>query len=149
MQLILKRLAVWLLEMSLQALLLGLFLIVLHGYDQHAFGKDLLFYFDMIALLFFTTGYLLSTAVIRAIWKNWGTWLHPTIVAVLFLIHFEILNIGAGGAFEPPDGFRLRVAGVSIAFACTFVGGWFLRKWTAGNGPNLQHREILPGSTGG
>jgi len=38
MQLILTRLVVWLLETSLQALLLGLFLIVLHGYDEHAFG---------------------------------------------------------------------------------------------------------------
>ena len=150
MQLILKRLVVWLLETSLQALLLGLFLIVLHGYDEHAFGKDLSFYFNMIALLFFTTGYLLSTAIIRAIWKSRGLWSHPAIVAVLFLIHFEILNVGAGGAFEPPERLRLRVAGTCIAFVCTFVGGCFLRKWVrAGNGPDPQHREMVPGSTGG
>ena len=59
MQVILKRLAVWFLEMALQAVMLGLFLIASHGYDEHAFGKDLRFYVNMIALLFCTTGYVL------------------------------------------------------------------------------------------
>jgi hypothetical protein len=38
--LILKRLAVWLPETLLEVLLLGLALIGLVGYDQHAFGKS-------------------------------------------------------------------------------------------------------------
>ena len=127
--LILKRLAVWMLETSLQALLLSLFLIVSQGYDEHAFGKDLLFFFNAVALLFFTTGYVLSTAIIRVIWKGPRLWLYPAIATILFFIHFEILNVGVGGAFEPPARLRIRVAGACFAFACTLIGGWLLRKW--------------------
>jgi len=127
--LILKRLAVWLLETALQALLLSLFLIPSQGFDEHAFGKDLLFFFNAIALLFFTTGYMLSTAIIRVIWKSPRLWLYPVIAIVLFVIHFEILNVGVGGAFEPPERLRIRVAGACFAFVCTLVGGWLLRKW--------------------
>jgi hypothetical protein len=39
--LIVKRLAIWLLETLFQAVLLGLALMGLFGYDQHAFGKGL------------------------------------------------------------------------------------------------------------
>ncbi|MDP9113202.1 MAG: hypothetical protein M3O20_05915 [Acidobacteriota bacterium] len=140
MQVILKRLAIWLFEMALQAVMLGLFLIASH-YDEHAFGKDFLFYVNMIALLFFTTGYLVSTAIVRAIWKGRGVWSHPTIVAALFLIHFEILNVGAGGAFEPPERLRLRIAGTCIAFASALVGGWLLRKWIR---PDSRRPDLLP-----
>jgi len=130
MQVIMKRLAVWLFEMALQAVMLGLFLIVSHWSDEDAFGKDLLFFFETTVLLFFTTGYVFSTAIFRAIWRGRGTWLHPAIMAALFLIHFEILNIRAGGSFEPPERLRLRVAGTCIAFGCALVGGLLLRKWT-------------------
>ncbi len=130
MQVIIKRLAVWLFETALQALLLGLFLIVSHWSDEAAFGKDLLFFLQMAILLFFTTGYLFSTAILRATWRGRGVWQHPIIVAALFLAHFEILNVRAGGAFEPPERLRIRFAGTCIAFACALAGGWFLRKLT-------------------
>jgi hypothetical protein len=150
MQVILKRLAVWLFEMALQALMLGLFLIVSHWSDENAFGKDLLFFFQTTILLFFTTGYLFSTAIVRAIWRGRGVWWHPIIMAALFLVHFEILNVRAGGAFEPPERLRLQVAGTCIAFACALPGGWFLRRWIRrDNGPSLQPHRILPGSAGG
>jgi hypothetical protein len=72
--LILKRLAVWLIETSLEVLLLGLVLTLLLGHDQHAFLKDVLIYSSGIVLLFFTTGYLLTTTVARAVWRagNYG-----------------------------------------------------------------------------
>ena len=54
--LIIKRLAVWLLEMLLEALLLGLLLISLFGYDPHAFTKDLFIYATAIVTMFFSTG---------------------------------------------------------------------------------------------
>jgi hypothetical protein len=136
--LILKRLAVWLLETTLQALLLSLFLIAMH-WDPQAFGKDLLFFLSGIALLFFTTGYLLTTAIVRATWRNRRFWLHPIIVAVLFSIHFEIMNVAARGAFEPPERFRFRVAGACIAFACTSIGGHLLRKWGQASGSRSRN----------
>ncbi len=90
---------------------------------------DLRFLFETTVLLFFTIGYLFSTAIARAIWRGRGVWWHPIIVAALFLTHFEILNVGAGGAFEPPERLRLRVAGTLIAFVCALAGDRFLRKW--------------------
>jgi hypothetical protein len=148
MQVILKRLAVWFLEMALQAVMLGLFLIASSGYDEHAFGKDLLFFFNIIPLLLCTAGFLLCTGIILAAWISLASWSYPTIAAALFLIHFEVLNIGVGGAFEPPDRLRIRVAGVCLAFGCTFVGGWLLREWVTRNGPSAQHR-IAPSNAPG
>lgn len=141
MQVILKRLVVWFFEMALQAFMLGLFLIVSHWRDEGAFGKDLLFFFQTALLLFFTTGYLFSTAIVRAIWRGRGVWWHPIILATLFLVHFEILNIRAGGAFEPPDRLRLRIAGTCIAFVSALVGGWLLRKWIR---PDSRRPDLLP-----
>src|SRR5690349_11954343 len=103
MQVVLKRLTVWLFEMALQALTLDLIFIASHWSKDDNFGKDLAFLFQMTILLFFTTGYLFSTAIVRAMWRGRGVWWHPIILAALFLVHFESLNIRAGGAFEPPD----------------------------------------------
>jgi peptidoglycan/LPS O-acetylase OafA/YrhL len=127
--LILKRLAIWLLEMSLELLLLSLLPFVLYGYDEHAFGNDLLIFLSGVSFIFFRTGYLLSTAVSRAVWGGKRWWSYPAIGTALFLVHFQILNFSAGGAFEFPDRVRIQAAGACIVFACTFVGGHFLGNW--------------------
>jgi hypothetical protein len=75
------------------------------------------------------TGYLLSTAVVRALWRGQTLWSYPAVAAVLFFIHFEIMNFGVGGAYEPKDRLRIRVAGALIVIACTFVGTLLLRRW--------------------
>src|SRR4051794_2478669 len=106
--LVLRRLAVWFIETSSEVLLLGLVLTVLLGHDQHAFFKDLSTYASGIVLLFFTTGYLLSTIVVRAAWRGRTLWSYPSIATVLFFIHFEIMNVGMGGAFERPERTRIR-----------------------------------------
>ena len=53
---ILKRLAVWLLEMVFQALLLGLLLIGLYGHEKFSFARGLFIYADSIFVFFFLTG---------------------------------------------------------------------------------------------
>jgi hypothetical protein len=132
--LVLRRLAVWFIETSSEVLLLGLVLTFLLGHDQHAFFKDLSIYSSGIVLLFFTTGYLLSTIVVRAAWRGRTLWSYPAIATVLFVVHFEIMNVGLGGAFEPQGRIRVRVAGACIAFACTLAGTLALRNWVqAGN----------------
>jgi hypothetical protein len=85
MQVILKRLAVWLLETSCEALLLSLFLIVLRDSDQRASAKDFLVLAGSIAFMFFTTGYLLTTAVARVFWRSERLWLYRAIATLLFL----------------------------------------------------------------
>jgi hypothetical protein len=127
--LILKRLFTWLLETSLEAVLLGVVLLSLFGCDQHVYIKCLAVNFIWIGTMFFSTGYLLSTCVARALWQRRSLWIYPLIATVLFFIHFEILNRAAGGAFDPAKRFVIRVAGGCIVFTCTFLGSLLLRNW--------------------
>jgi len=124
-----KPLTIWLFETSLEAILLGLILVVLFGYDKQYFAGGLFVYAAFIAMFFFLTGYLLTTVIFRAIWKNRSLWQYSAIATGLFLLHFEIMNIGIGGAFDPHDRYRILGAGLCIAFACTFVGTVVLNKW--------------------
>lgn len=125
----LKRLVVWLVEVAIEALSLGLFLVVIFGHDPHSLGKDVLFFAVAIAWMFFMTGYLLTTAISRVLWKHSRLWTYPVLAMALFLIHFEILSAGVGGAFAPSDRLRIRLAGAFIVFACTFAGSWAIRLW--------------------
>jgi len=125
----LKRLTVWLVETSFEALLLGAVLIALFGYDKNAFGKDLLIYSLSISFMFFTTGYLVTTVILRALWKGRSLWWYPAIATTLFFIHFEIMNVGMGGAFGQRDRYRTLAAGLCIAFACTLLGTFALKRW--------------------
>lgn len=127
--LILKRLLIWLLECSLEALLLAVVLVILSGDDQHAYVKDVAVGFVWISTIFVSTGYLLTTGLARAIWQPGRAWQYPRVATVLFLIHFEILNHAAGGIFDPAKRAAIRVAGAFIVFTCTVAGTFVLRKW--------------------
>ena len=128
--LILKRLSIWLCETSLEALLLAGVLVSLFGCDQHAYGKCIGVTFVWVGTMFFGAGYLFTTAIARAVWRGGTVRLYPVVAVVLFLVHFEILNHAAGGAYDPPKRLVIRIAGVCIVLACTFVGNMVLRKWT-------------------
>jgi hypothetical protein len=127
--LILKRLAVWLGETSLEVLLLGLVLIALFGHDQHAFGRSLVAYASGIVLLSFTTGYLLTTAVARGAWKGQTWWTYSAIAVALFLVHSEIFFVISGGSTRREQ-FSMQVAGSFVVFVCTMAGSLALRRWT-------------------
>ncbi|SRR5258708_8369956 len=127
---LLKRLTIWAAEIISQAVLVGLLLIGLFGYDSHAFSKDLLILATWILIMFFVTGYLATTAISRAVWRGRRPWLYSVIATALFLIHFEVFSIAVGGAFEPRDRVRIRMAGACIAFLSTLAGTAVLQKWT-------------------
>ena len=127
--LILKRLGVWFLETSLEDALLGVILVSLFGCDQHAYGRCLAVNFVWIGTMFFSTGYLLTTGIARAIWRGQGMWIYSVVATVLFFIHFEILDYEAGGVFDPAKRSVIRVVGACIVFACTLAGTFALRKW--------------------
>ena len=130
--LILKRLCVWFVETVTEALLLGIVLAVLLGHDQNAFVKDVVIYSTAISYMFLVTGYLLSTAIVRALWRGQTLWSYPAIATTLFFIHFEIMNVGVGGAFQPKDRLPICVAGACITAASTLAGSLALRRWTVG-----------------
>ena len=142
-RLVLKRVAVWCVETSSEVVLLSLVLTVLFGHDANAFFKDLAIYSSGIIMLFVTTGYVLSTIVVRTAWGGRALWPYPAIATVLFFIHFEIMNAVLGGAFEPPARVRIRAAGACIVFACTLAGTFALRKWVP-----EAHQVGEPGKTG-
>ena len=125
----LKRLLVWFIETSLEGALLAVVLVSLFGCDQHAYDKCLAVNFVWIGTMFFSTGYLLSTGIARALWRGRSIWIYPVVATLLFFIHFEILNYIAGGAFDTAKRSVIRVAGACIVFACTLAGTFALRKW--------------------
>jgi hypothetical protein len=124
-----RRIVVWFIETVSEMLLLGIVLTVLLGHDPRTFLKDLSVYSSGVVLLFFTTGYLLTTIVVRVVWKGRALWVYPAIATGLFLIHFEIMNVSLGGAFAPPDRLLIRAAGACIVILCTLAGTIALRKW--------------------
>jgi hypothetical protein len=126
--LILKKLAVWFAETSLEVLLLGLALIALFGYNQHAFGRSLVAYATGLVLVSFTTGYLLTTAVARAVWKGRKRWSYSAIAVTLFLVHSQIFFAVSRGSTRP-EKLSMQVAGACIVFACTFAGTLGLQAW--------------------
>jgi hypothetical protein len=125
-----KRLVVWLLETSCEALLLSGLLVVLSrssGPSQWGFIKDLAFGFFATLLVFmWGSGYLITTAFVRIFWRTDKLWLYSSIVALLFSIHLQIFLFIAGG-WTSAERLPIRVAGPCIVFACTYGGGYFLR----------------------
>jgi hypothetical protein len=128
---VLKRLAVWFVEVALQAFLVGLLLILHFGHDEYSFTRGLLIYVDSTLVMFFLTGYLFTTAISRAVWRAKDFWSYSVVATVLFIFHFELLNVGIGGAFEPRDRIRIIVVGASAALLTTLVGTSVLRRWKA------------------
>lgn len=128
--LILKRLAIWFSETSLEALLLGLALVGLFGFDQHAFARSLGLYVSGIILFSFTTGYLLTTAVARGAWRGRRLWSYSATAALLYLVHSEVFFRVSGGSTRR-ERFSIQVAGACIVCACTLAGTLVLRRWTA------------------
>ncbi len=128
--LILRRLAIWFLETLLEALLLAVFFSIWLGCDFHECGHGIWLTFVWIGLMFFSTGYLLTTGIARAVWRGSTVKLYPVVGAVLFLFHFEILNYDVGGISNLKTRIALRIAGVCIVVACTYTGNLILRKWT-------------------
>lgn len=131
-----RRITVSALEVACEALLVSVFLNVLpDSYASSLLGliKNLALGFFATLTFFITTGYLLTTAIADWLCRTKNVWLYPVIVSMLFLIHLKILLWGAGSL--PPSLSPLRILGPCIAFACTFVGSYFLAKRKTDGGP--------------
>ena len=95
--------------------------------------KDVIAGFVWVSMMFFSTGYVFTTGLARAIWQPGKAWLYPTVATVLFFIHFEILNHAAGGIFTPAMRAGVQFVGAFIAFSCTLAGTFALGKWKTGD----------------
>lgn len=126
--LIVKRLIVWFVETFFEAMLLGLALAGLFGYNQHALARSLGLYVSGILLLSFTTGYLLTTAIARGAWKGQRWWSYSAIAVALFFLHSQIFFVVSGGS-TLPEKLSMQISGACIVFACTLAGTLALRRW--------------------
>lgn len=118
-----KRLVVWLIETLSEALLLGIFV----AYLLHAPGGTGLYVLGTLMVFMFGTGYLLTTLVLRLAWRNPKLWLYSAASAALIIAHLQVYFVAADAV--PSFTWPIRVAGGCIVFACTFAGGWLLRRW--------------------
>lgn len=129
--LILKRLAVWLIETAAEAVLLSLFMNTWWGYSDPVKRGFLfqLFGWAWIILTVFMlgSGYLITTAILRAAWKSKKLWTYSAASAVLVLVHLQIFFFVASG-WTTYERLPVQVASACIVFACTFIGGRILQK---------------------
>ena len=132
--LILKRLAVWFMEMSSEALLLSVFMGIFSFFaytpgDNKIYARDWLAFLAAIVVVFMAQfGYLVTTIIVRIFWTNRTSRLHPVISVVLFSIHLQIFFFVTGG-LHMSERLAINTGGACIVFACTFAGGQALRKW--------------------
>lgn len=133
---ILKRLLLWFVESSCEAILTGTLLVAFahvqfggHNRRDDQLFQDLLLASVLVSVMFFSTGYLLTTIIARLFLNPERKYLYPCIAFALYVVHFEILNIETGGMFGPSERWLVRVVGPCIAFACTLGGNLVLSKW--------------------
>lgn len=133
--LILKRLTIWLLETACVTLLLSFLLMILAWVEETGpfvsrlgLAHDMLIALAMAAIFMVNTGYVLTTAVSRIVWRSHSFWAYPAVAAVLFLAHLQYLFREASGQ-SSSERLAIRVGGACVVVACTLVGSWLLRKW--------------------
>ena len=135
MSLILKRLVVWLLEVLVEALLLGALLgaLVLPNFVTLLPGVWALGF--AVGVVLFLHGYYLTRVLFGVVWRSQRKRLYPAIAATFFIIHMHIAFVRLkpdmsllGRATELP----FLAGGACIVFACAFAGNWCLRKWESG-----------------
>jgi len=119
-----KRITIWFLETGCEALLISVLLLELFGPGRLSVSRDLAAAFFGTLFFFFTTGYLLTTAIADALWRSRRVWLYPVVASVLFCLHLQILFMVAGG-WSSAERLPVRVVGPCIVFVCTYVGSAF------------------------
>ena len=124
-----KHFVVWSAETLCEAILLIplLILFVDPGQRFPITLSDLSSYLFAIGFFMVGSGYLLTTAIVGNFFRSQTSWGYPLTTAFLFVVH-ELFFLGRWRAPETSD-VIVQTVGGCIAFACTFVGGRFLRNW--------------------
>jgi hypothetical protein len=144
-----KRLIVWLLETSCEALVLSGFLLALglqwvqsRPFHESLASDFLVFLLGTVGVFMPYSGFLLSTAIFRVFSGSRRLWVYPAIAAALFVVHLRLLGIVLDGyrgmaswKTAWPLVAELNAGGACIVFGCTYAGNLLLRKWllAAGN----------------
>ena len=146
MQVILRRLVVWLLEAFAQAFLLGGLLGALVLPDFISLLPGVWALALAVGVVLFLHGYYLTTALFGVVWRSQRSWVYPAIAATLFAIHMHIVFVRGKRdltALARASELPFLVGGGCIVFACAFAGNWFLRKWVQ-SGSGSKAEGVLP-----
>jgi len=131
------RLLVWLLERSVELILLSVLLNVISpapGLDPGIWGLAFI-----IGLILCWHGYYLTTAFFGVVWRSATWWVYPGIIAALFVIHTHIIFVSLKHDFTPQGkAMELPIAllGACIVFACAFGGSRILEWLGTGDSTN-------------
>ena len=125
------RLAVWLLEVLVEGLLLGVLLGALTLSNFIGLLPGVWALGLMVGVVLFLNGYYVTKTLFGLVWRGQKSWLYPGIAATIFVIHMYVFYMRAKPDMPglPRVILPFQVGGACIVFACTFVSGWFLRKW--------------------
>jgi hypothetical protein len=138
-----KRLLVWAAEWLVQSLLI-VFLLILMIRTGLTPVKDFLTLALTVLIYQSFSGYPITTALSRVFWDKRQLWTYPAFCALLFLIHFEVLNyFFNGNLLSAPLRLIFILAGMSIAFGTALLGAYTLRVCGASYGANPEHTRQI------
>jgi hypothetical protein len=123
----LKRIPIWLLELGCIAVGLGCLLRLLWGpLSDGNIAYDVAWYALAAAVVFiWGSGYFLTTFVFAVVWRSSRPWVYPVLAAALYAVHLQLYATGWGSREKLP----LQMSGALLVMACTFAGGWVLKRW--------------------
>ena len=89
----------------------------------------------MTLFVMFEMGYVLTTLVLRSVWRNpTRLWLYSLVSAALIITHLQVFYSQIHTGWDLSMRQPVQSGAGCAAFACTFAGGWVLRRWIdAGN----------------
>lgn len=128
--LILKRLAVWVLETLSTAFLIGMIMYAVGGgwagpAKENAFLGVLTWAGLVLTAFMFGSGYLFTSAIFGIFYRGKRAWQYPAIAAGLFVIHLQFFATG----WTQFEKLSYQALGVFVVLACDFAGNLLLRKW--------------------
>jgi hypothetical protein len=126
----LKRLVVRFCETLVEAVLLGLAIVFLFGYDENTFAKSFALSVTGIFMFSFTTGYLFTTLLARSVWRVRQVWSYSGMAVTLFLTHSVYFFVVIRGPLTLLP-LSIMAVGSCIVFFCTLAGTRALRDWAA------------------
>ena len=130
-----RRIIVLIVELPVEALLLGILLGVL-AFPLAQFIHLIAGIWALgfaVAVVLFLHGYYLTRAFFGAVWRSQRPWIYPALAATLFVAHVHFAFV-RGKPDMSPTGRAIELpflaGGGCIVFACAFAGNWLLRRWT-------------------
>jgi hypothetical protein len=129
---VLKRIAVVLLELVVEALALGILFGLLLAPEELNSFYTIVTACAPVVLVLFLDGYYLTRPLLGIFWKGTRPWLYAAIAAALFALHsslaFLVLKSDIGtGIFGKEVIFV--AGGVAIVFGCAFAGRNVYLRW--------------------